>query len=173
MSSPFDFTSPFLQRHTPQPVPQADAEGKSSATPKNAAVAGAEQRVAAIAKILVIDDSKADRNLLTQFIMRAEPNAEITTAADGDLGVSEAKKPFHLIYCDNVMPTLSGVEAIALIRKDGPNKDTPIVGMSSEADAKTAMIAAGATVFHHKPIGIAQIRDIHLSLLHPRLATVS
>lgn len=145
--------------------PPQDAKDVKSSSADGAVI----RKVAQAARILVIDDSMLQREVLINLIGQVDPDAQVTVAEDGKIGLNKAtKEPFHLIYCDNLMPFLCGIQVIPLIRKEGPNKDTPIIGMSGD-DSKDEMIKAGANCFLPKPIFANQIRDIHVRIFKPML----
>ncbi|HBL06505.1 MAG TPA: response regulator [Clostridium sp.] len=69
-------------------------------------------------KALVVDDTKNIRKLLKTSL---ELNEYIVTEALNGLEALEilSREPFHLIFLDIKMPTLSGTEVLKRIREDG------------------------------------------------------
>jgi CheY-like chemotaxis protein len=58
-------------------------------------------------------------------------------ACDGHEGVKAAMElPFDVILMDMRMPGLSGEEAVAQIRRGGPNAACPIIAFSASADRR-------------------------------------
>ena len=103
--------------------------------PLEAATASAS--VAALSlgnRFLVVDDNRANRDLVRAILTTL--GAEIVEASDGHEGVKAAMElPFDVILMDMRMPGLSGPEAVAEIRRGGPNAACPIIAFSASADA--------------------------------------
>jgi PAS domain S-box-containing protein len=103
--------------------------------PAEAATANAS--VAALSlgnRFLVVDDNRANRDLVRAILTTL--GAEIVEASDGHEGVKAAMElPFDVILMDMRMPGLSGPEAVAEIRRGGPNAACPIIAFSASADA--------------------------------------
>jgi PAS domain S-box-containing protein len=102
--------------------------------PMEAACASAT--VAALAlgnRFLVVDDNPANRALVRAILTTL--GADIVEACDGREGVTAAMElPFDVILMDMRMPGLSGEEAVAEIRRGGPNAACPIIAFSASAD---------------------------------------
>jgi CheY-like chemotaxis protein len=102
--------------------------------PVEAATASAS--VAALSlgnRFLVVDDNRANRDLVRAILTTL--GAEIVEASDGHEGVKAAMElPFDVILMDMRMPGLSGPEAVAEIRRGGPNAACPIIAFSASAD---------------------------------------
>jgi len=101
-----------------------------------AAAATASASVAAMSlgnRFLVVDDNRANRDLVRAILTTL--GADIVEAADGHQGVKAAMElPFDVILMDMRMPGLSGEEAVAEIRRGGPNASSPIIAFSASAD---------------------------------------
>jgi PAS domain S-box-containing protein len=98
--------------------------------------ASASATVAALSlgnRFLVVDDNPANRALVRAILTTL--GADIVEAADGREGVKTAMElPFDVILMDMRMPGLSGEEAVAEIRRGGPNAACPIIAFSASAD---------------------------------------
>ena len=98
--------------------------------------ASASATVAALAlgnRFLVVDDNPANRALVRAILTTL--GADIVEACDGHEGVTAAMElPFDVILMDMRMPGLSGEEAVAEIRRGGPNAACPIIAFSASAD---------------------------------------
>ena len=110
------------------PAPEVD--------PVEAATASAS--VAALSlgnRFLVVDDNRANRDLVRAILTTL--GADIVEASDGHEGVKAAMElPFDVILMDMRMPGLSGEEAVAEIRRGGPNAACPIIAFSASADPR-------------------------------------
>jgi PAS domain S-box-containing protein len=102
------------------------------------AAASASASAAALSlgnRFLVVDDNRANRDLVRAIL--ATLGADIVEASDGYEGVKAAMElPFDVILMDMRMPGLSGEEAVAEIRRQGPNSACPIIAFSASADPR-------------------------------------
>ncbi|MBE5883603.1 MAG: response regulator [Lachnospiraceae bacterium] len=103
-----------------------------------------------MAKILIVDDSRTSRNILTNILENAGHEV-IGVAANGEEGYLKYKelKP-DVVTMDITMPVMDGLEALRLIKRD---EDAKVV-MITAAGQKEKMIDAlkhGATEFITKP----------------------
>lgn len=88
-------------------------------------------------QILVIDDDLLTRRLMTRMLTRLGHLVE--SAENGLIALEILRKhwrgeigqPFDLIFCDNQMPVLSGVEMVNLARMEGI--DTMLCGVTGNA----------------------------------------
>lgn len=64
-------------------------------------------------KILIIDDSKTMRRIVTNVVKQLLPSAEITEAEDGAEAIKFlAKEKFDVMLCDINMPNKNGYEVL-------------------------------------------------------------
>ena len=103
-------------------------------------------------KILVVDDTDWNRDLLVQLL---EDDYDILQAVDGAEGVrkTEEEKP-DLILMDLGMPVMDGWEATRKIKADDAVKDIPIIAVTSHAMVGDEIDArkAGCDDYLPKPI---------------------
>ena len=72
-----------------------------------------------MARILVIDDEKTIREMLTDIL--EEEGHEVTCAEDGVEGIAQYKKALHdLVITDVFMPEKSGLETILDLKDEFP-----------------------------------------------------
>ncbi|MGZ3345066.1 MAG: ATP-binding protein [Caulobacteraceae bacterium] len=108
------------------PTPAVDAVEAASASASVAALSLGN-------RFLVVDDNPANRALVRAILTTL--GADIVEASDGYEGVKAAMElPFDVILMDMRMPGLSGEEAVAEIRRGGPNAACPIIAFSASAD---------------------------------------
>ena len=113
------------------------------------------------AKILVIDDEEATRELLQAVLSRA--GHTVLTAEDGEKGVvmAEESRP-DLIFMDIIMPNMSGYEATERLKKNPDLKEIPVVflsGKSAAEDGGRAFTHGGLT-YVKKPISPKQVTEL-------------
>jgi signal transduction histidine kinase/CheY-like chemotaxis protein len=95
-------------------------------------------------RVLVADDHEANRRLVRLFL--AGVGAEVTEAEDGEAAATlAAQRPFDVILMDRRMPRLDGPGAVRRIRRSrGPNRATPVLAFTADADALGHMDPAEA-----------------------------
>lgn len=105
--------------------------------------------------ILIVDDVLSNRKLLALLLNKRGIHS-ITFAADGVAGVETVKDKgidaFDLIFMDNTMPHMSGIEASRVIRKLG--YDNLIIGVTGNSmeDELNDFLQAGADFAITKPM---------------------
>jgi class 3 adenylate cyclase len=117
------------------------------------------------ATILVVDDNSDMRNYVSGVLQRM--GHEILTARNGAEGfqVVQSHRP-HLIITDLMMPMVSGLEMIGMIRQDEALRGTPIILLTAKADEDTRLEGAekGADAYLSKPFNnrelLAEVRNL-------------
>ncbi|KUJ95721.1 MAG: two-component system, chemotaxis family, chemotaxis protein CheY [Desulfonauticus sp.] len=103
--------------------------------------------------ILVIDDSKTVRNLVS-FIIKKE-GFKVTSAEDGLDGLEKlyANPDISLIVCDVNMPKMDGFTFIKTIREQEQYRDLPIIVLSTEGQETDIQkgLGLGANMYMIKP----------------------
>ncbi len=105
-------------------------------------------------RVLVVEDNPTNRMIATKLLESL--GAQVSTAADGYLGVEAAETgDFHLILMDIQMPGIDGLEAALRIRAlGGAAAQTPIVALTANvlAHQRRAYLDAGMDGVVGKPI---------------------
>lgn len=107
--------------------------------------------------ILVVDDNKANRDVLELFISSFGGTAKM--ARDGDEAIRMADEfSFDLVFMDCHMPGKDGFETTKLIHAEKP--DLPIIMLTADItqEAKDQATEAGAQDFMLKPIKVPELR---------------
>ena len=112
---------------------------------------------AGMGRILVAEDSAANRELITALLETKVPAGSIRIASDGHEALDAAtQERFDLILMDIQMPQLSGIEAAAALRRLEAERGgyTPIVAVTANAmkGDREAYLAAGMDGYVSKPI---------------------
>ena len=106
-----------------------------------------------MARVLVVDDSALVRDRHTAML--ADGAHEVRQAADGaealDLLLRER---FDVIVSDVMMPNMDGIELTRRVRQTEGYRHTPVILVSTEAQAKDRLngLRAGANVYVVKPV---------------------
>ncbi len=114
---------------------------------------------AAPARLLVVDDQEAVRDLLVNLL--APQGHAVTQAADGAQALAACDAGvFDLILMDINMPVMDGLVAAKTLREgDSPNCSTPVIAMTAAAstDRHRACLAAGMNDLLTKPLDPAAL----------------
>ncbi|NJO74564.1 MAG: response regulator [Leptolyngbyaceae cyanobacterium RM1_406_9] len=117
------------------------------------------------AQILVVDDNADLRNYVSGILQQA--GYRVQTARNGAEGFQLAQAtPPQLIVTDLMMPLVSGLEMIQMIRQDEALKGIPIVLLTAKADEDTRIEGAeqGADAYLSKPFNrrelLAEVRNL-------------
>jgi CheY-like chemotaxis protein len=122
-------------------------------------------------KILLVEDDP----ILSQMYLKIfeSESYEVVIAQDGDEGVAKTKseKP-DIVLLDIMLPKMSGIDVLELIKKDPETKEIPVVvltNLAGEKDSERAM-ALGAAKYliknQYKPTEVEQIVKDVLSISH-------
>jgi len=102
-----------------------------------------------MARILVVDDSRLDRTLVTQ-ILTVNPALTVETAVDGDIALRavRAARP-DLVLTDLVMPAQDGLSLVRSLQTEFPV--LPVILMTSQGSEDIAMEALRAGAASYVP----------------------
>ncbi len=113
-------------------------------------------------KILIVEDNDISRRVLAEMLSKlGHTVAEAVHGADGVEKAAETS--FDIIFMDISMPVMDGIRATrTLRRKDGPNKQSHIVGLTAHGreEYRDDAVAAGMDRFHTKPIRLDALQSI-------------
>jgi len=116
-------------------------------------------------KLLIIDDNKEILAAITDFLIKKK--YDVASASDGldGLKLLEAEKQgFDLIITDLVMPNISGVGLISIIKKKFP--DLPVIAMTGWGEHPEALATeAQANRVLEKPFDLFELETVIRELL--------
>jgi CheY-like chemotaxis protein len=116
-------------------------------------------------KILLVDDSEADRELLELTLLDGDLGLSVVSAADGvdALGyLLDTTEPLpKLIVLDWNMPRLDGRGLLLELRARAELGAIPVVVFTSSDATKDVVVsyACGASCFVTKPVGLVAFQD--------------
>ncbi|WP_444994959.1 response regulator [Aliikangiella sp. IMCC44359] len=113
-----------------------------------------------MSKILIVDDSKTERENLYQIVTDAGFQADIATSGEEAVEQIKKKKP-NLVFLDIIMGGLDGFKVCRNIQSDDGLKGTNIVFVTSKgekADKRWGEML-GAKAYITKPYSADQIVD--------------
>jgi CheY-like chemotaxis protein len=121
-------------------------------------------------KVLLIEDDIVVRENTAELLELA--NYKVFTAANGKIGVSEAKKQLpDIILCDIMMPELNGYGVLQILSKEQDTKHIPFIFLSAKTEHKDIRkgMDLGADDYITKPFDESEL----FSAIESRLARVA
>lgn len=105
-----------------------------------------------MARILIVEDEKAIRNVLKNILADEDKTFELEEAENGKQAIDMiSDKDYDLVLCDIKMPGVDGIEVLENIREKNP--DTSVIMISGHGDLDTAVdcMRKGAYDYISKP----------------------
>lgn len=124
-------------------------------------------------RLLVVDDDAYNRDLLSRRLARK--GYDVAVAADGQEALALIERQeFDLVLLDNMMPGISGLDLLRLLRATYSETELPVIMVTaqSESDNIVQALKAGANDYVVKPVDfpVAAAR-IHTQLTRRTTAT--
>ncbi|MDQ2669057.1 MAG: response regulator, partial [Gemmatimonadota bacterium] len=114
---------------------------------------------AAGARILVVDDTEANRDLLSR---RLEKQGHTVAAVGGGAAALERLRtePFDLVLLDIMMPDMNGYEVLERLKSDRDLRHLPVIMITAitEMDSVVRCIELGAEDHLAKPFNATLLR---------------
>ncbi len=126
--------------------------------------------VAPKAKILVVDDN--DMNLEVFAALLEDTKIRVTTAESGKECLEILRdNSFDLIFLDQMMPGMSGLQTLEAIKKERLAGDTAIIALTADAivGAKENYITEGFSDYLSKPVMYEALEEMLIKYLDPSL----
>jgi two-component system sensor histidine kinase BarA len=109
-------------------------------------------------KVLLVDDDEKNLDLQSRIIKRL--GNSVDTEESGETGVERVLSgDYELVFFDCVLPGISGMEAISIIRQREKGRRTPIVALTG-ATENIDYLSIGFDDYMAKPISIDEFRSI-------------
>lgn len=110
-----------------------------------------------MANILIIDDSRTSRRILTN-ILKEHGDTVIGEAVNGADGVAKFKelKP-DIVTLDITMPVMDGLEALKTIRELDDNAKIIMITAAGQQEKMVEAVKHGASEFITKPFEAAEV----------------
>ena len=118
-------------------------------------------------RVLVVDDSKSVRTLLTMAL--AQNGCEVTEAEDGQAALEVLDgRPLDVVVCDLNMPRLDGMGFLRELRLDPRYRRVPVLVLTTETrdERKLALRTGGAQAYLKKPCHPGDLLDAVNRLCH-------
>jgi adenylate cyclase len=111
------------------------------------------------ARLLVVDDDEANRDMLSRRLERL--GFSVALAEDGRAALDRiAAEPFDLVLLDVVMPVLDGYGVLLHLKADDTLRHIPVIVLSAsdELDSAVRCIELGAEDYLPKPVDAVLLR---------------
>lgn len=108
--------------------------------------------------VLMVEDEEAIRDLVSFHLNLAD--YEYTGVCDGNEALKIVQQQsFDLIILDIVLPGVDGVTVCQAIRKQGPNREVPILMLTARSDESDRVLGleSGADDYLVKPFGVREL----------------
>ncbi|MFH1154658.1 MAG: response regulator [Pseudomonadota bacterium] len=117
-------------------------------------------------RLLIVDDNESILSSFYEFFSALEYT--VKTAVDGLDALKLLKNDshgFHVLITDLIMPNISGVGLISIVKKNYP--EMKIIAMTGWGDHPGALASeADADIVLHKPVNLFKIEEMLVDLLN-------
>ncbi|MBR6887825.1 MAG: response regulator [Selenomonadaceae bacterium] len=117
---------------------------------------------AAAAKVLAVDDNDMNLKVISGLLKRNKIYPDM--AESGQQGIELAKKNFyHIIFLDNMMPVLNGIETLKIMRRDNVlDEKTKVIMLTASAIAgmREIYLQEGFDDYLSKPIEVSELENM-------------
>ena len=110
--------------------------------------------------VLVVDDSKTSRKILTDVLTRMglEVIGEAVNGEEGFLKYKELRP--DIVTMDITMPVMNGLESLLLIKHEDENAKVVMITAAGQKNNLMQAVKAGAEEFLTKPLEEEEIRRV-------------
>ena len=104
-------------------------------------------------KLLVVDDNEMNRDMLSRRLSRRGHTVVMADNGQKALELIE-QQSFDVVLLDIMMPGISGIEVLEIIRRSNSASDLPVIMATAKADSEdvVAALKLGANDYVIKPI---------------------
>jgi DNA-binding response OmpR family regulator len=118
-------------------------------------------------KILIVDDEKQVRDLLSEFLTGEGYETIVAVNGEEAIDLAEGEDP-QLVLLDLKMPGLDGLEVSKRLRAKTNTRFVPIIMITALKESKTEAIRAGVDDFVNKPFDLEELSVRIKSILRIR-----
>lgn len=114
------------------------------------------------AQVLVVDDDDPIRNMVVRLLQFSGGDLKVSDAEDGPSALQLlSAQDFDLLIIDYTMPSMSGVEAIQVLRKSQRNHSIPVIMLTARSENHHLIesLEGGASFFLAKPFEPQELLD--------------
>jgi len=120
-----------------------------------------------VEKILVVDDEKSLREVMSIMLKRA--GYEVTEASDGEQAIGQVHKEIYdLVITDLRMPKADGMDVLKAVKSSSPDTVVLVVTAFGTADSAVEAMKQGAYDYLTKPFQVDEVQLIIRNALEKR-----
>jgi len=120
-----------------------------------------------VEKILVVDDEKSLREVMSIMLKRA--GYEVTEASDGEQAIGQVNKEIYdLVITDLRMPKADGMDVLKAVKSSSPETVVLVVTAFGTADSAVEAMKQGAYDYLTKPFQVDEVQLIIRNALEKR-----
>ncbi len=128
------------------------------------------------ARILIVDDQKANVSLLEQLLAGAGYTCVAATMNPQEVCALHRKHRYDLILLDLQMPGMDGFQVLEGLKTNEADAYPPVIVLTAQPGHKLRALQAGAKDFISKPFDLVEVRTrirnmLEVRLLYKELAT--
>jgi DNA-binding response OmpR family regulator len=115
-------------------------------------------------RLLIIDDDQSVLNLLESYLSKNYDVVCMSNSLDGLKRIESAENGFDLIITDLVMPEISGIGLISILKKEHP--EIPIIAITGKGEEPEKLsIEAKADGILQKPFELSALEKMITDIL--------
>jgi CheY-like chemotaxis protein len=121
------------------------------------------------AKVLIVDDQKANVQLLEQMLRGAGYVSITSTMDPSEVCELHLKNRYDLILLDLQMPGMDGFQVMEGLKTNDADGYLPVLVITAQPDHKLRALQAGAKDFVSKPFDVLEVKTRIHNMLEVRL----
>ncbi len=133
-----------------------------------------EEFIAPEARVLCVDDNLTNRRVIQELLSIYRISADVAESGAACLKILEKDSRYHLIFMDQMMPEMDGIETAKAIRTmHGEVRRIPIVALTANAvvGAREMFLENGFQDYLAKPIELKELEKVLRNYLPEKLIT--
>jgi PAS domain S-box-containing protein len=121
------------------------------------------------AGILIVDDQKANADLLSELLNEAGYTRVASTSNPSEVFALHRKNHYDLILLDLQMPEMDGFQVIEGLKTNEADHYLPVIVLTAQPGHKLRALLAGAKDFISKPFDMVEVKTRIHNMLEVRL----
>ncbi len=117
--------------------------------------------VAPRARVLVVDDNEMNREVITALLK--DTRITVVTVASGRECIEKMRaEQYDVILLDQMMPGMSGIQTLTVIREENLQGRTPVIALTADAvvGARDSYLKEGFTDYLSKPVIYEELESV-------------
>jgi len=121
------------------------------------------------ASILIVDDQKANVQLIEQLLGEAGYTRVTSTMRSQEVCARHRQNNYDLILLDLQMPGMDGFQVMESLKTDDADSYLPVIVLTAQPGHKLRALQAGAKDFISKPLDLVEVKTRIHNMLEVRL----